>query len=209
MPAQPPVLRCLWTPAALPGSLGAFRWEALFSLIERGLGYLGYRVEIWEGAAEDCDLYGGPTPPPGPGGLWIRIGQEQALRREGPASVRRAQAEGYGLDELRFLCAKTHYRRPLAASWQELAQARGELLDLREAAKGLQDRFGSAEAHASGLAGYKKRLRDSLAQDLDAAGALRIVWDALRPGALSPGSRLEALREAEKALGLGFLGLRI
>jgi len=58
----------------------------------------------------------------------------------------------------------------------------------------------SLEPSARGRAGYLHRFRAALSKDLDLPEALACVWDALRPGALSPGSRAALLRETFPAL---------
>ena len=78
--------------------------------------------------------------------------------------------------------------------------------ELIDAARLLRD--ARVSPNAAGLAGYKKRFRDALALDLDGPEALATLWDALRPGALSPGSRLGALNDADAVLGLLLLDAR-
>ena len=52
------------------------------------------------------------------------------------------------------------------------------------------------------LAGYRAKFAGALADDFDAPRALDTLWAALRPGALSPGTRRAALALADEALGL-------
>jgi hypothetical protein len=110
------------------------------------------------------------------------------------------RVRGFTASDLRLLCARTHYRKPLAFSWDALAASRRELGDLREAARALAGV--SLEPSARGRAGYLHRFREALSRDLDFADALDCVWDSLRPGALSPGSRAALLRETLPVLGV-------
>jgi hypothetical protein len=133
---------------------------------------------------------------PAPEAVWLAA---PPLAGTAPAPVELA-SRGFSADDVRFLCLRTHYRRPLAFSWEALAAARDERRALAEAARSLAGT--SQEPSPRARAAYLLRFRDSLSRDLDLPGALDCVWDALRPGALSPGSRAALLREALPALGL-------
>ena len=133
---------------------------------------------------------------PGPGAAWLR-----AAPLEGGAPGEEAlAARGFSTEHFRFLCAKTHYRRPLSFSWATLAAARAELSELRACARALSGV--SLDPSARGRVGYLRRFREALSKDLDLPAALGCVWDGLRPGALSPGSKAALLRETFPALGL-------
>ncbi len=103
-------------------------------------------------------------------------------------------------EELHYLCLKTHPRKPLRLSRAGLDAARGELSDLKACARSLAGV--SLEPSSRGVTGYLHRFREALSRDLDFPEALSCVWDGLRPGALSPGSRAAFLRAALPALGL-------
>ncbi|HEX4048531.1 MAG TPA: hypothetical protein VH309_11880 [Elusimicrobiota bacterium] len=133
---------------------------------------------------------------PGPAAAWLKAAP---LAGAPPAEAALA-ARGFSPDDFRFLCVKTHYRRPLAFSWEALAAARDERAELLGAARALEGT--SLDPSARGRAGYLHRFREELSRDLDLPAALSCVWDGLRPGALSPGSRAALLREALPALGL-------
>jgi cysteinyl-tRNA synthetase len=116
--------------------------------------------------------------------------------------VAEIQAKGFKILDLRLLCLKTHYRKPLLFDWDLLESARGERLGWGEAVVRLRQRGKGSAPNPTGSAGYKKRFRDALSEDFDFAGALAAVWDALRPGALSPGSQLGILEEGERVFRL-------
>ncbi|MBI3565798.1 MAG: hypothetical protein HY079_11420 [Elusimicrobia bacterium] len=132
---------------------------------------------------------------PGPGAAWLQVGDAPGWPDD--AALR---ARGFSPEDLRYLALKTHYRKPLAVSWDALAAARRERGDLAAAARALAGV--SLEPSSRGRAGYLHRFREALSRDLDLPDALDCVWDALRPGALSPGSRAALLRETLPALGL-------
>jgi hypothetical protein len=133
---------------------------------------------------------------PGPAAAWLKAA---ALDGEAPVEAALA-ARGFTPEHFRFWCVKTHYRRPLAFSWEALAAARSELADLRASARALSEV--SLDPSPRGRVGYLHRFRESLSKDLDLPEALSCVWDGLRPGALSPGSKAALLRETLPALGL-------
>ncbi|MBI2385246.1 MAG: hypothetical protein HYV14_04445 [Elusimicrobia bacterium] len=103
-------------------------------------------------------------------------------------------------EELHYLCLKTHPRKPLSVTREGLAAARGELLALKSSARALSGV--TLEPSSRGVTGYLHRFREALSRDLDFPEALSCVWDGLRPGALSPGSKAALLRAALPALGI-------
>jgi hypothetical protein len=103
-------------------------------------------------------------------------------------------------EEFHYLCLKTHPRRPLSLSREGLSAARAELGGLRASARALSGV--TLEASSRGVTGYLHRFREALSRDLDFPEALSCVWDGLRPGALSPGSKAALIRAALPALGL-------
>jgi hypothetical protein len=136
---------------------------------------------------------------PGPGRAWLKVGPATGPALPGSAAL---SARGFSHDDLRFLFLKTHYRAPLAFSWEALASARAERSDLLLTARGLAGV--SLEPSPRGRAGYLHRFREALCRDLDLPEALSCVWDGFRPGALSPGSRAALARETFPVLGLPF-----
>lgn len=128
---------------------------------------------------------------------WLKV---SALTGAGELSPGALAARGFSDADLRFFFLKTHYRKPLAFSWAALSAARGELRELRAAAAAHAGV--SLEPSARGHAGYLIRFREALSKDFNSVDAVDCVWDALRPGALSPGSRAAMLRDALPGLGI-------
>ena len=113
----------------------------------------------------------------------------------GPAEGETGDAEAFY-----YLCLKTPRRSPLNAGPEALAAAREELRRLRDSERSLAGV--SLEPSSRGVTGYLHRFRQALSADFDFPEALSCVWDGLRPGALSPGSKAALLRAALPALGL-------
>lgn len=145
------------------------------ALLARAAAYLGWEPRETDGAA---DLAVGGAAPEG-GEPWLKVGPETGGARPSP--------------DLDFLRARTHYAAPLAATAAAVAAAGEERRRLEAALASLGAAPGAASPRA--LAGYGHRVRDALSHDLDAPAALAALRDALRPGALSPGSRAALLRE--------------
>ena len=178
-----------WTPKAPPkvmflveakpaGPLTAARAEAAGAAVRGTLAFLGY--EAVSASASTAELR-----------LLVA-----------PASVEAADfaSQGFSLDDFHYFCLKTHPRKPLLFSWDGLAAARGELADLRSSARLLSGV--TLEPSSRGVTGYQHRFRETLSRDFDFPEALACLWDGLRPGALSPGSKAAFLRVVLPALGL-------
>jgi hypothetical protein len=127
---------------------------------------------------------------PGPAVAWLKA---EPLSGSLPDAAA-LSARGFASEDLRFFMLGAHYRRPLAFDWDALASARAERSRLSAAAR--EHAEVTSEPSARALAGYLLRFREALARDLDVPEARACLWDALRPGALSPGSRAALLRQA-------------
>lgn len=178
-----------WAPASPPkvflvaeskgaGPLSAARVRAAGAAVRGALTFLGF--EPAGSAAGGCDL---------------RIVVAPASPDEEDFSGR-----GFSPEDFHYFCLKTHPRQPLLFSWEALAAARAELGALRASARSLSGV--TLEPSSRGVTGYQHRFREALSRDFDFPEALACVWDGLRPGALSPGSRAALLRAALPALGL-------
>jgi len=184
-PAAPPVVGVMLDAGAAPreSAVGAALMDALI--------FLGLRPrpgrEIVVGGAD-----------PGAGAAWLK---PEPLSGAVPGAAA-LSARGFGPDDLRFFCLGSQYRRPLAFDWGGLGAARAERERLLAAAR--EHASVAQEPSARALAGYLHRFREALSRDLDVPEARACVWDGLRPGALSPGSRAALLRQALPALGLSF-----
>lgn len=122
---------------------------------------------------------------PGSGVIWMKVAPEAGA---GDAAA------------LSYLRLKTRYSTPLQADSAALAAASSEFSRLKAVEASLSAAPDAVSSRA--VAAYLYRFREALSRDYDAPEALACVWDALRPGALSPGSRLALVRETLPVLGL-------
>ncbi len=178
-----------WAPAAPPkasfvveasgsGPLNAARARAATAAVRGTLTFLGY---------EPVDS------PKGRGDLRLSVAAVSPDRAD-------FAARGFSPADFHYFCLKTHPRAPLAFSWEGLSAAHADLEALRGSARSLSGV--TLEPSSRGVTGYLHRFREALSRDLDLPEALSCVWDGLRPGALSPGSKAALLRAALPALGL-------
>jgi hypothetical protein len=183
-PASPPRVGI----EARPGNP---REDAVHSALTPVLAFLGLTTE------PGLELRVGGDDP-GPGRVWLKAAPLSGDAASGSPDERIAR--GFSPEDFAYLCLKTHYRTPLVCSWEALGSARSERAELLRVARALGGV--SLEPSASARAGYLHRFREALSRDLDLPGALDCAWDALRPGALSQGSKASLLREVLPALGL-------
>jgi hypothetical protein len=197
-PSAPACRLRVWSAGgtATPAQL---RLTAFFSCAGRALEHLGLQLEGVEDPRAEVDVHCGLREPAGRALLWLR---PEARSRGCDDDLAALGARGFDEDALRLACLKSHYRAELDLSQDSLERAREDSLRLRATANFLRGARGGSAPNVKALAGYKKRLRDALARDLDLPAALGCLWDALRPGALSPGSQLAFLKEAAAVLDL-------
>lgn len=178
-PAAAPLVDFRWVPAASQAERR--REEALVASLLDALVFLGYTINrnvLEEEKADVCVSASAPKD----GALWLK-----------PGAVEGGENEG---DAWRLLCLSVSYKAPLKGTGLE--KARADLARLRSAVGGGR----VAEPNSKGLAVYRQRFREALSNDFDTPSALAVLWDGLRPGALSPGSQAALVQEAGEALGM-------
>lgn len=142
------------------------------------------RASEYVGGAPGAKAFVGAKDP-GAGTVWVRVAPETGTGEP---------------KALAYLRLKTRYSAPLRADAASLSAAAADLARLKDVEASLRGAPDAASSRA--VAAYLHRFRDALSKDYDAPEALACLWDALRPGALSPGSRLALLREASPVLGI-------
>lgn len=197
-PSIPPACRLRVLASPNVESLGGLRFARFCAAAESALSYLGLQLSAVRDAREEVDIHLSLREPAGRALLWLK--PDPRVEGEGdPASLR---ARGFDDDILALAFLREGYRKPLALTAAALEAAREDVLRLRATASYLRSSRGGTAPNVQALTGYKKRLRDALARDLDFPDSLACLWDALRPGALSPGTQLAFLKEASAALDL-------
>lgn len=104
---------------------------------------------------------------------------------------------GYHPLALRYLFFGAHYRTPANFTWEALDAAQRSLVNLWLIRLSKQD-VKAEPAPEQWMRAFRARIND----DLDTAGALAVLWQAVREGAYSDAEILGILEEADKVLGL-------
>ena len=186
-PQKPPLCRVSFEKAPEPaGAISALR---LFcDLTTRTLIYLGLQIDI---TSERADLHCGLKTPKD-SRFWIKPSLDQSALYQEDSTL------------LSFCLLKTHYRKLHIFSAADFDQAHRDLSLLREITENLKSK-NARFPNPTALASYKQRLRNALFQDLNFPTALEILKDALRPGALSPGTQTVFFEDCQALFGLSFL----
>jgi cysteinyl-tRNA synthetase len=109
----------------------------------------------------------------------------------------------HGIDPLayRFLCFGTRYRSEMEFSWDALEGQQSRLNTLRQRmAAWAKDGAGTAVDGAA--AGFDRRFRDAIADDLDLPAALVVMNEAVSSSGLTSAERVELLTSWDAVLGL-------
>lgn len=195
-PASPPLVRVRVWSSGDASTLAGFRLAHFYLTARSALSYLGWQVQEVEEPKAEVDVHFGLREPGGKALVWIKPDARALAPQADTAAL---QAAGYGPGALTLACLRARYDAPLELSQADLDAARSDALRLAGLENWLRSSRGAAP-NVNALAGYRKRLRDALARDFDLPEALAVLWDALRPGALSPGSQLAFLKEASVEL---------
>ena len=178
------------------------RNRVILDSLRRALEDMGYLISSEKDARSGrSDIYFGDEWEGGVAAqLWLKSGTVVFSRNE-DSGLKEMESQGFSSLDFRLLCLQTHYRLPLVFSWRALESARTDRRHFLELAGALKKQ-GSGVGNWAGLAAYRKRFSDALANDLNWPAALSSIWDCLRPGALSPGSQLRMLSIIDPIWGL-------
>lgn len=108
-------------------------------------------------------------------------------------------ARGFSPLDYRYHCLTAHYRRQLDFTWDVLESSKTARRRLSDAALAVAD---APEEPVP--AAFDQSFRAALADDLNAPGALAVLWDMLK-SSVSHGAKRAALQTAESVLALGLL----
>ncbi len=98
----------------------------------------------------------------------------------------------------KYFCLMTHYRVPLAFSWEALESAKNALNHLREKIQSLTQKDKKTKYAEQ----YQKKFQEAINDDLNIPVALATVWDTLKDSTLSDTDKKNMVKEADKILGL-------
>lgn len=198
-PAAPPLVRLRVWSSGDASSLAGFRLAHFYGAAATALEHLGFQVQVVPEPKAEVDLHAGLREPLGKAAAWLKPDARACAPQTDVAALR---AAGFSENALALACMRARYDKPLELTQEELESSRHEAMRLEATSNYLQAQAGGLAPNAKALAGYKKRLRDALSRDLDLPEACACLWDALRPGALSPGTQKAFLKETAWILGL-------
>ncbi len=108
------------------------------------------------------------------------------------------EEKGYDPMAYRFFCLQSHYRRPLAFSFENLDNAAAAYKKLVQRIAALSDDGKRDEAAAAPL---REAFRDALANDINTAQAVTVLYDVLKAD-LPDGEKRALLAEFDEVLSL-------
>ncbi|MCL4387332.1 cysteine--tRNA ligase, partial [Patescibacteria group bacterium] len=105
---------------------------------------------------------------------------------------------------LRYLIMTTHYKTGLNFSWESLAGAQTAYFKLREIVSNLKKETeeSPAEPDKEIFEKYKNEFSESLADDLNIAKAIGLVWQIIKSKDVDERTKLELILDFDKVLGL-------
>ncbi len=111
--------------------------------------------------------------------------------------------KGFDPLALRYLYLTTHYRKTQNFTWEGLTAARNSLSELRKqmAAMKNSDRNSLSEEKLKKLDAYRQEFDDALADDMNTAAALAVVWEVVKSNIPAP-DKYDLLIDFDEVLGL-------
>ena len=140
----------------------------------------------------------------GPAHYWIHneflnLGEEKMAKSAGNfITIDTLKEKNINPIAYRFFILQTHYRKQLTFSFEALKAAQNGLEHLYNAAAGLEKRIPASMHREEIEAKTKEKFLAAINNDLDTAGALAVVWEAVREKAIGQ----KTLFDFDKVLGL-------
>ncbi|MBR1390885.1 MAG: cysteine--tRNA ligase [Lachnospiraceae bacterium] len=113
-------------------------------------------------------------------------------------TVSRLEEKGYHPLVYRMFCLQSHYRKPLEFSYEILDNMESAYTKLRRTISRLDP---DTEPEPEAFAAYKAKFTDALADDLNTAMALTLVYDVLK-AEMSDRTKLDLLQDFDAVLSL-------
>ena len=124
----------------------------------------------------------------------VRFGEEKMAKSVGNVLLLHSAIEDHGRDAVLIWLLGGHYRQPLSCTDERFAEAKARIQRIREVARRIEPGAGP-----EGLAHYRERFMDSLADDFNTPAALAELFgwvrDANRDGGTIGGDDLRAMLE--------------
>lgn len=143
------------------------------------------------------------------GWLTLKGGEKMSKSKGNFYTAQDVAAKGIEPLALRYLFLTSHYRKGLSFSWEALEGAATALKNLREMVASLktqkEDRRDLAAEDMQKVDKFREEYTAALADDLNAAAALAVVWAAAKSN-LPSRDKLDLMTEMDEVLGLKLSG---
>ena len=112
------------------------------------------------------------------------------------------ESKGYDPLAYRLFCLQSHYRKPLTFSYANLDNASAAYAKLIKRISALKK---DGEADADAVKAYHAKFEEAVAQDLNTAQGLTVLYDMLKDSALSDATKLAIIADFDTVLSLGLI----
>lgn len=112
------------------------------------------------------------------------------------------ESKGYDPLAYRLFCLQSHYRKPLTFSYANLDNASAAYAKLIKRVAALKK---DGEADADAVKAYHAKFEEAVAQDLNTAQGLTVLYDMLKDSALSDATKLAVIADYDTVLSLGLI----
>lgn len=111
-------------------------------------------------------------------------------------------AKGFDPLSLRYLIMTTHYKTGLNFTWESLTGAETAYFKLKEIIANLKDKVSKVTLDIEVFDDYKNKLSECLADDLNIAKSIGLVWQIVKSKDINEKTKYELILDFDKVLGL-------
>ena len=112
------------------------------------------------------------------------------------------ESKGYDPLAYRLFCLQSHYRKPLTFSYANLDNASAAYAKLIKRIAALKK---DGEVDVEAVMAYHAKFEEAVAQDLNTAQGLTVLYDMLKDSALSDATKLAIIADYDTVLSLGLI----
>ena len=112
------------------------------------------------------------------------------------------ESKGYDPLAYRLFCLQSHYRKPLTFSYANLDNASAAYAKLIKRVAALKK---DGEVDADAVKAYHAKFEEAVAQDLNTAQGLTVLYDMLKDSALSDATKLAIIADYDAVLSLDLI----
>ena len=117
-------------------------------------------------------------------------------------TVSKLEEDGYDPIAFRFMCLNSHYRKQLLFNFDNLKQAQSTLKKLRNRISSIDM---DGELQQEDISKYIEKFKLELANDLNTANALSVLYEVLKDDNLNGNSKLYIVKDFDKVFSLNLI----